>query len=55
MTVHFTGEYSVNGGPMIPIDGRGEFTTPSQTISVWKSESRLVDGTCLENPDGWGC
>ncbi len=55
VTVHFTGEYSVNGGPMIPIDGRGEFATPSQMISVWKSESRLVSGTCLENPDGWAC
>ncbi len=53
--VHFKGEYSVNGGTMIPIDGRGEFTTPSQLISVWKSESRLVSGTCLENPDGWAC
>ncbi|MBM7847687.1 PKD domain-containing protein [Arthrobacter roseus] len=55
VTVHFTGEYSINDGPMIPIDGRGEFSTPSQTISVWKSESRLVDGTCLDDPTGWGC
>ncbi len=55
VTVHFSGEYSVNGGPMIPIDGRGEFTTPTQVISVWKSESRLVDQTCDENPDGWAC
>ncbi len=55
VTVHFRGKYAVNGGAMIPIDGRGKFTTGEQTISVWKSESRLVEGTCLDNPNAWGC
>ena len=54
-TVYFTAEYSLNGGPMIPIDGRGIFDTPSQTISVWKSESRNVADDCLVNPAGFGC
>lgn len=54
-TVYFTAEYSLNGGPMIPIDGRGIFDTPPETVSVWKSESRNVADDCLVNPAGFGC
>lgn len=54
-TVYFTAEYSLNGGPMIPIDGRGVFDTPTEMVSVWKSESRNVADDCLINPAGFGC
>lgn len=54
-TVYFTAEYSLNGGPMIPIDGRGVFDTPAESVSVWKSESRNVADDCLVNPAGFGC
>lgn len=54
-TVYFTGAYSLNNGPMIPLDGRGVFETPAETISVWRSESRNVADNCLQNPAGFGC
>lgn len=54
-TTFFSGQYSVNGGPMIPIDGRAEIASPSQILSVWRSESRNVADNCLVNPSGAGC
>lgn len=54
-TTFFSGQYSVNGGPMIPIDGRAEIASPSQILSVWRSESRNVADNCLVNPSGVGC
>lgn len=54
-TVYFTAEYSLNDGPMVPIDGRGVFDTPTEPVSVWKSESRNVADDCLVNPAGFGC
>lgn len=53
--IYFSGKYSINGGPMIPIDGRALAFPPTQTISVWKSESRSVADNCLVNPAGFGC
>jgi len=55
VTTFFSGEYSVNGGPMIPMDGRAEVASPSQILSVWRSESRNVADDCLANPAGVGC
>ncbi|WP_312182948.1 hypothetical protein [Arthrobacter sp.] len=55
VTTHFSGEYSVNGGPMVPIDGRAQVTSPVQVLSVWRSESRNVADDCLVNPTGVGC
>ncbi|MCC3302799.1 hypothetical protein LJ760_15270 [Arthrobacter sp. zg-Y895] len=54
-TVHFSGTYSVNGGPMIPIDGRAAVSSASQTLSVWRAEPRSVADNCLVNPNGVGC
>ena len=54
-TVHFSGTYSVNGGPMIPIDGRAAVTSPAQTLRVWRAETRSVADNCLINPNGFGC
>ncbi|MEB7504686.1 hypothetical protein [Arthrobacter koreensis] len=55
VTTFFSGEYSVNGGPMIPMDGRAEVESPAQGLSVWRSESRSVADNCLVNPAGIGC
>jgi len=55
VTTYFSGEYSVNGGPMIPIDGRATVSTPAQTVSIWRSESRNVADDCITNPSGIGC
>lgn len=55
VVVYFSGEYSINGGPMVPIDGRATVPSAPQTVSVWKSESRNVADDCLVNPAGFGC
>ncbi|MCC9146017.1 MULTISPECIES: hypothetical protein [unclassified Arthrobacter] len=54
-TVHFSGTYSVNGGPMIPIDGRAAVSSEPQTLRVWRAETRSVADNCLVNPNGVGC
>jgi hypothetical protein len=55
LTTHFQGTYSVNGGPELPIPGQGQFSSPPQTISVWRSITRNYADTCLQNPQGQGC
>lgn len=55
VTVYFSAEYSINGGPFVPIDGRATVPSAPQTVSVWKSESRNVADDCLQNPVGFGC
>ncbi len=55
LTTHFKGTYSVNGGPPLPIPGQGQFSSPPQTVSVWRSVTRNYADTCLENPRGQGC
>ncbi len=51
----FTGTYSVNNGPPLPINGTLNLTTPAITIQVWKTERALVADTCEQNPQSWGC
>ncbi|BCW61452.1 hypothetical protein StoSoilB22_04250 [Arthrobacter sp. StoSoilB22] len=55
VTTSFTGTYSVNNGPPLPINGTLDITTPTKTIHVWKTERALVADTCQENPNSWGC
>ena len=55
VVVYFSGEFSINGGPMVPIEGRAAVPSAPQTISVWKSESRNVADDCIVNPAGFGC
>ncbi|PRB94294.1 hypothetical protein CQ020_15340 [Arthrobacter sp. MYb23] len=55
LTTSFTGTYSVNNGPPLPINGTLDITTPAKTIHVWKTEKALVADTCQENPNSWGC
>lgn len=55
LTTHFQGTYSVNGGPPLPIPGQGQFSSPPQTVSVWRSITRNYADDCLRNPQGQGC
>ncbi|WP_177179953.1 hypothetical protein [Arthrobacter sp. yr096] len=54
-TTSYTGTYSVNNGPPLPINGTLDITTPAKTIHVWKTEKALVADTCEQNPNSWGC
>ncbi|MEQ4566838.1 hypothetical protein [Paenarthrobacter sp. CAP02] len=55
LTTTYTGTYSVNNGPPLPINGTLTLTTPPTTIHVWKTEIALVADTCDQNPKSWGC
>jgi hypothetical protein len=55
LTTHFQGTYSVNNGPPLPIPGQGQFSSPPQTISVWRSITRNYADDCIRNPQGQGC
>lgn len=55
LTTRFNGDYSVNGGPWIPIAGQAAVESEPHFISIWRSDNRLVEGTCAENPSAWGC
>jgi len=55
VTTSFRGTYSVNGGPPLPIAGTGQFVSPAQLVSVWRTETRQVAENCVENPAGWAC
>ncbi|WP_442543372.1 hypothetical protein ACSBOX_16240 [Arthrobacter sp. KN11-1C] len=55
LTTTFRGTYSVNGGPNMPIPGTGQFASPSQRVSVWRSITRNYADNCIVNPRGEGC
>lgn len=55
LTTFFQGTYSVNGGPPLPIPGQGQFNSPPQQVSVWRSITRNYADDCLRNPQGQGC
>lgn len=55
VTTVYVGEYSVNGGPWVPIAGTATVQTPSKVISVWRTVTNLYADNCLENPRGAGC
>jgi hypothetical protein len=55
LTTYFQGTYSVNGGPDLPIPNQGRFSSPAQTVSVWRSVTRNYADDCLTNPRGEGC
>jgi len=44
LATSYTGEYSVAGGPWLPIDGEATVTSPAVTLTVLAAQSRLVDG-----------
>ncbi|AJT43051.1 hypothetical protein UM93_10705 [Psychromicrobium lacuslunae] len=53
--VHFSGSYSINGGPATPIPGQGDFSTKAIQVKVWSVRKRWVSQDCLQNPHAWGC
>jgi len=55
LTTTFSGTYSVNGGPPVPIPGNGSFTAAPAGISVWRSITNNYADNCLENPEGTAC
>ncbi|WP_120520524.1 hypothetical protein [Arthrobacter celericrescens] len=55
VTTTYTGEYSVDGGPWIPIIGTAQVNSPPVPMSVWRTETHLAAENCLENPQGWAC
>lgn len=55
LTTYFQGRYSVNGGPALPIPNQGQFSSPPQTVSVWRSVTRNYADDCITNPRGQGC
>jgi hypothetical protein len=55
LTTYFQGTYSVNGGPALPIPNQGQFSSPPQAVSVWRSVTRNYADDCITNPRGQGC
>ncbi|MGG5173903.1 PKD domain-containing protein [Pseudarthrobacter sp. J1763] len=55
VTTSFTGTYSVNGGPPLPIDVRASVGSAPQTIQVWRSITKNYADNCIQNPHGEGC
>jgi hypothetical protein len=43
VTTTYRGEYSVNGGAWLPVDGTAEVTTPPQPLTVVAARNELVD------------
>lgn len=42
LTTHYSGEYSVAGGPWLPVDGQAHVTSPGHLVVVRTAESQLV-------------
>ncbi|MFI7481346.1 hypothetical protein ACH9EU_02905 [Kocuria sp. M1R5S2] len=55
LTTFFYGEYSVAGGPWLPVAGLNDVVSEPVPISVWRSTVRNYADNCLENPQGAGC
>lgn len=45
VTTTYRGEYSVNGGPWLPVDGTAEVATPPVPLVVVAARNELVDST----------
>ena len=43
LVTSYTGEYSVAGGPWLPIDGTAQVTSPAVTLTVLDAHNQLVD------------
>lgn len=55
MTTTFSGEFSVDGGPWLPIDGFAHVTSNEISIDVYRFHRYLVDEDCYMNPQGPDC
>ncbi len=45
LTTVYSGKYSVNGGPWLPVDGVATVASPVSTLDVISAENRLVAGS----------
>jgi hypothetical protein len=55
LTTHYSGEFSVDGRPWLPIPGEASVSSPPIAISVWRTVSNNYADDCIENPAGIGC
>ena len=55
LTTYFAGEYSVAGGPWLPVAGLNDVVSAPVPLSVWRSTVRNYADDCFENPQGTGC
>lgn len=55
LTTVYTGQFSVNGGPWIPIDGVARVSSAPESMEVWKTKRYLVAENCIANPGAIGC
>lgn len=55
LTTAYRGQYSVNGGPYLPIPGTAQVPSTPTTADIWRSKTRNVADDCKENPNGWAC
>ena len=55
LTTEFAGEYSVSGGPWLPVDGTSTVSSDPVALSVWRSTVRNYADDCFDNPGGVGC
>lgn len=51
----YRGEYSVDGGPWMPIPGTASVPSDPMPMSVWRTKKLLVDQDCANNPGGPVC
>lgn len=55
MTATFSGEFSVDGGPWLPIDGFAHVASNEISMDVYRFHRYLVDEDCYMNPQGPDC
>lgn len=55
VTTRFHGNYSINGGPVMPVPGEATVTSPGVRLSVWRSKVDWYADDCNQNPRGAGC
>ncbi|ALB02384.1 hypothetical protein [Kocuria palustris] len=55
LTTEFAGEYSISGGPWLPVDGTSTVSSDPVALSVWRSTVRNYADDCFDNPGGVGC
>ncbi|MGP5725169.1 hypothetical protein ACTXOR_05200 [Arthrobacter rhombi] len=55
LSTAYRGEYSVDGGPWMPIPGTASVPSDPMPMSVWRTKKLLVDQDCANNPGGPAC
>lgn len=55
LTTTFEGEYSIAGGPWLPVEGTTTVTSTPVELKVWRTKIRNYADDCIINPAGTGC